>query len=138
MHIFTQDHNGGGQESALSTFQKRVIQQRCLAYTQQIIDQVLDQIGQRLAQPGEAILLFNPHGQPWPGLLTLRLAAEQWRADSQLFDESGNVIATQVQQAEGQLALTLATPPLPAVGYQTLYSRLRGRFLASCAFVKIC
>ena len=71
MHVFTQDHNGGGQEGALSTFQKRVIQQRCLTYTQTITDHTLEQIGQRLAHDGECLLVFNPHGQDWSGVLAL-------------------------------------------------------------------
>jgi hypothetical protein len=79
MHIFTQDHNGGGQEGALSTFQKRVIQQRCLGYTQALIDQTLDEIGQRLALDSAHCLLGL---QPARAGLARRLVRDSCRRSS--------------------------------------------------------
>ncbi|HQY92654.1 glycoside hydrolase family 38 C-terminal domain-containing protein [Caldilinea sp.] len=119
MHIFTQDHNGGGQEGALSTFQKRVIQQRCLAYTQEIIDQTLAEIGQRLSPDEECLLVFNPHGQEWAGALSVTLPAERWQAGLCFADDDGAPLLTQAQQqGNDQVLVHVALPAIPSVGYR--------------------
>ena len=116
MHIFTQDHNGGGQEGALSTFQKRVIQQRCLQYTGQIIDTVLDRMGERVGVAG--LLVFNPHAQDWSALGGEPLAVPvpvDWAPDQTLAEEEAGTTPVQVG-ADGMLYLLPET--IPAVGYQ--------------------
>jgi hypothetical protein len=119
MHIFTQDHNGGGQEGALSTFQKRVIQQRCIAYTQAIIDQVLTEIGQRLALEEDCLLVFNPHGSDWSGLLSVQLPAQHWQPDTGVTDLEGAPLPIQVQkQTDDRVTVYLALPGVPSVGYR--------------------
>ena len=124
MHVFTQDHNGGGQEGALSTFQKRVIQQRCLAYTRAIIDYSLEQIGQRLAHDGECLIVFNPHGQDWSGVLTLTVPFERWQAGLTVVDDCGRPLRSQAQQGADAVCVHLAAPAIPAVGYRAF--QLRG------------
>jgi hypothetical protein len=118
MHVFAQDHNGGGQEGALSTFQKRVIQGRCLAYTQAIIDQALLNLGAALALDSSGLLVFNPHGQPWSGVLPVALGEARWEPEMQLVDESGAALPVQVQRAaDGQEILHVALEAAPSVGY---------------------
>lgn len=119
MHIFTQDHNGGGQEGALSTFQKRVIQQRCLGYTQVLIDHTLNEIGQRLSLDGDSLLVFNPHGQDWRGVLSVTLPAQQWTPTTRVVDHEGAPLSIQVQQLDAdQVLVHLDLPAIPSVGYR--------------------
>ena len=66
-HLFTQDHNGGGQEGVLSSFRKRTLQEAALQYCREGIDHTLESMGQQLATTGRNLLVFNPHGQPWSG-----------------------------------------------------------------------
>lgn len=118
MHVFTQDHNGGGQEGALSTFQKRVIQQRCLAYTQAIVDHALAALGHNLAVDAENLIVFNSQGQDWSGVLPVHLDSEQWQGNVQFVDAAGALLPAQVQQGDdGQRVLYLALKGVPAVGY---------------------
>ena len=127
MHVFTQDHNGGGQEGALSTFQKRVIQQRCLGYTQAIIDHTLEQIGRRLAHDGECLLVFNPHGQDWSGVLDLTVPAQHWQTGLSVADGEGRRLPSQAQQqGEDAVRIHVAVPAIPAVGYRTFQLREAG------------
>jgi len=122
MHVFTQDHNGGGKEGALSTFQKRVIQQRCLAYTQAIIDHTLDEIGQRLAVEGDCLVVFNPHGQDRGGVLAVDLPNDRWTANTQVVDETGIPVAAQMHpSATDHVTVHLQLPPIPSVGYRSFY-----------------
>jgi alpha-mannosidase len=120
MHIFTQDHNGGGQEGALSTFQKRVIQQRLLQYTSEVHDCVLRQIITRLKRAGSALICFNPLGQAWQGPLAISLPANKWHDSTGIVDSSGASLATQViTQSEETVQLYVDLPAVPAVGYRT-------------------
>ncbi len=119
MHIFCQDHNGGGQEGALSMFQKRVLQERALSYCQEILDFGLGQVAARLPGSGPRLLVFNPHGQPWSGALSLRLAAGELPAGSAWLDGAGHALPAQLSPlADGQLELNLALNDVPACGYQ--------------------
>jgi len=119
MHIFTQDHNGGGQEGALSTFQKRVIQQRCLVYTRAIIDQCVDELGRRLALDAECLLVVNPHGQAWSGVLAVTVPMQRWQAGFCLADDDGAPLVTQAQpQGDHQMLVHVALPAIPSVGYR--------------------
>ncbi len=124
MHIFTQDHNGGGQEGALSTFQKRVIQQRCLAYSQELVDQTLDEIGHRLDFDGDCLLVFNPHGQDWSGVLSATLPALRWQPGMYVVDQDGIPLPSQAQQQDpDQILLHVALPTVPSVGYRAFQLR---------------
>lgn len=118
MHVFTQDHNGGGQEGALSTFQKRVIQQRCLAYTQEIIEQTLAEMGQRLLLDEECLLVVNPHGQAWMGAFSLTLPAERWQSGLCVAGDDGMPLLAQAQPRGDQVLVHVALPAIPAVGYR--------------------
>ena len=124
MHIFTQDHNGGGQEGALSTFQKRVIQQRCLAYSQELVDQTLDEIGHRLDFDGDCLLVFNPHGQDRSGVLSATLPALRWQPGMYVVDQDGIPLPSQAQQQDpDQILLHVALPTVPSVGYRAFQLR---------------
>lgn len=124
MHIFTQDHNGGGQEGALSTFQKRTMQNRCLDYTDQIISTVLEGVASRLRQQGQKLLVFNPHGQGWADLggepVCVPTPAD-WQKDDGLIDSAGKPVLIQ-QDALG--SLYLLPEAIPAVGYRS-YRRVK-------------
>jgi alpha-mannosidase len=54
MHLFTQDHNGGGQEGRLSSFQKRVRQDRVIAYSREVIDHALTNSAAAVSSPAAA------------------------------------------------------------------------------------
>lgn len=67
MHVFTQDHNGGGKDGLLSSFQKRVRLDRLMAYALQIADHALGTGDGDTA----TITAFNPRLQPWEGPLVV-------------------------------------------------------------------
>lgn len=119
MHLFTQDHNAGGQEGTLSSFQRRTMQDRCLTYSQEIIDYAIDKLATRLPGEDRCLVLFNPHGQAWSGYLPIFLPDSQWKENSQLTDEEGTVIATQeIGRNKGQVEIVAHLLDLPAVGYR--------------------
>lgn len=113
MHIFTQDHNGGGQEGALSTFQKRTIQYRCQQYAEAITDTFLDRLAAELSTEGDGLLVFNPHGQRWSGPIILE--PEALAADVTLADEAGRSLPTQELDTGGRI---FELSDLPPVGYR--------------------
>lgn len=120
MHIFTQDHNAGGQEGELSSFQRRTMQDRCLAYSQEIIDFTLDQIASGLPHKERCLVVFNPHGQAWSGYLLMSLPDTQWENNNQLVDEEGSTIFIQVLgRRKGQVEILAYFHNLPALGYRT-------------------
>jgi len=59
MHLFTQDHNGGGQEGALSEFHKRTMQDRAITYADQMIAHCLQRLAAQVQEKGQ-LLLVNP------------------------------------------------------------------------------
>lgn len=119
MQIFTQDHNAGGQEGALSAFQRRAIQKRLLQYTRQVIDQTLTSMSERLSNQGDCLMIFNPHGRAWSGVLTASLPAAHWQPGSQVVDANGSLLPIQVAQAkDGLVQVALELHALPPVGYQ--------------------
>jgi hypothetical protein len=127
MHIFTQDHNGGGQEGALSSFQKRVIQERALAYTQETIDFSLDQIGAKLPGTGQRLLVFNPHGQPWQGVLPVTAPPGPAQAAFQWVDGGGNALLSQPDELTyGQAGVQALLPEIPAFGYRVFSAQTAG------------
>ena len=121
MHIFTEDHNGGGYEAALSTFQKRVMQDRVLAYTGQIISNGLAQLAGQLGTTGKGILAFNPLGQASDSTLTFDLPSADWDAGLRPVDTEGAVVPAQVVSSTGGTTTVAAVvEPVPSVGYRFL------------------
>jgi alpha-mannosidase len=113
MHVFTQDHNGGGQEGVLSSFQKRTIQERCQEYAAAIVDRALQALGEELATAESGLLVFNPHGRAWSGTLTLppgTLPAGRAPVDS-----GGEPVPMQVLSGREEALRLSAVPP---VGYR--------------------
>ncbi|MAS33869.1 MAG: hypothetical protein CL610_07675 [Anaerolineaceae bacterium] len=131
MHIFTQDHNGGGQEGALSAFQKRVIQERCQQYIQELTDYTLGQIGQQLKSSGEGLLVFNPHGQAWSGPLPIEAA--QLPSDSTLVDANGQDVPAQISAPD---EVVIQVDDVPAMGYR-FYPLRPGSPIAADSAIKV-
>ena len=103
MHVFTQDHNGGGQDGTLSTFQKRVRQDRLFAYAEETIRHALE------SQP-----------RPAPALFTDRLGPSVTRLvvdDLELVDAlPASVPRQDVVTATGRTATALGFDPVSGVG----------------------
>lgn len=119
MHVFTQDHNGGGQEGALSSFQKRVIQERLDTYSGEIIDHTLDQVAGSLAATGDCLLVFNPHGRAWSGPLAVTVPEDRWAGGDRVLDQDGQALVAQVERRlPGAVTVQVAVPDVPAVGYR--------------------
>jgi len=121
MQLFTADHNGGGYEGALSSFQKRVIQERALAYADEVIRTTLSGIGERLKVNGPGVLLFNPLGRPWSGPIAVALPATAWNSGLRLLDEAGKPLPSQLDRIDGDQALVqVQVESVPSVGYRLL------------------
>ncbi len=110
MHAFTQDHNGGGQDGTLSTFQKKVRQDRIRLYAGEVIEHATGRAGQGAV-----------------GVLRTRLGS----SDPLLIVDGGDVAAVRdldatgdstqaVQGADGLLRLAVASRPLEGVGLAPL------------------
>ncbi len=120
MHVFTQDHNGGGYEGSLSSFQKRVMQQRCFDYAEEIVQTTLSNLAQQLAGSGSVALAFNPDGRAWSGALKAAMPKERWEAGERLTGASGAALPAQYDQEAGdQVSFYTLVKDIPAVGYQT-------------------
>ncbi|MBZ0304256.1 MAG: hypothetical protein K8J31_31260 [Anaerolineae bacterium] len=113
MHVFTQDHNGGGQEGALSAFQKRVIQERCQQYIEELTAHTLAQLGRGLNTSAEGVLIFNPHGHAWSGPLTME--ADNWLPEHDLVNADGQPLPVQ-HLDQGQVIIQAGD--IPALGYR--------------------
>ncbi len=119
MHVFTQDHNGGGQEGALSTFQKRVIQERCMTYSRAIVDHTLDHLAGRLAVDGDHLIVFNPHGHTWSGPLAVTFPPERWAHGERVLGADGASLPSQVVSASDDgMMIQVDLAEVPAVGYR--------------------
>lgn len=119
MQLFTADHNGGGYEGTLSSFQKRVIQERALAYTDEIVHTTLSALGERLEVPGPGLLLFNPLGRPWSGPVAVSLHAAGWNGGDRLLDDTGSPLPTQLDRTEGDhVFVQVMIDAVPSVGYR--------------------
>lgn len=94
MHVFVKDHNSGGEEGTLTSFQKRVRQDRCLNYAQEIIEQVLGELGARSEVEGDCVVVFNPHGRPYSGPVTV--------GDTDLFVQDVPAIGYQVMRRDDE------------------------------------
>jgi hypothetical protein len=139
MHVFTQDHNGGGYEGILSTFQKRVMQERCIAYAEDIVHTTLDNLAKQLAIPGSVALAFNPDGQSWSGVLHIQMPRAQWDAGERLIDNTGAMLPVQVDgQNDQQVSLAVLAEDIPPVGYRAFAVKLvdtpEAPMLAGCSF----
>lgn len=119
MHIFSEDHNGGGYEGALSSFQKRVIQERALDYANEIITTGLRGLAQKVSAPESGgVLLFNPLGRPWTGPVTLSVPRAVWDAGRRPSDTNGNPLSVQVEEAgPNDVTIQAWVEQVPSVGY---------------------
>lgn len=122
MHLFSADHNGGGYEGALSTFQKRVMQERVLAYTAEAFDHGLDTIAANLAATGTGALAFNPLSAPWSGALAIDVPMPVWSAGLRPVDNQGNSLPVQIPTVNGDgndiVRVAVAVEEIPSVGYR--------------------
>lgn len=118
MHIFTEDHNGGGYEAALSTFQKEQMQARVLDYTGQIIAHGLQKIGSGIAASQPGIVAFNPLGHPWSGPLRIAIPCTAWDSGLRPIDASGNALSHQLLGRRDTVAeLVVQVADVPSAGY---------------------
>lgn len=119
MHVFTQDHNGGGQDGTLSTFQKRVRQDRVVAYANQVFGHALE------ADAGDtAVQVLRTRLGTSETLLVVDGDTASAVLDSgapQLADSSQTV-----EGADGSPRLALALKPLRGVGCGPLLLADRG------------
>lgn len=121
MHIFSEDHNGGGYEGALSTFQKRVMQDRVLAYTGQILEHGLGLIAESLSETRPGILVFNSLGQAWNGGLTVAVPTPVWNEGLRPVDDDGVALQAQVVSSSPEsTTVVVALRDIPPVGYRFL------------------
>lgn len=117
MHIFTEDHNGGGYEAALSTFQKQQMQGRVLDYTGQIIAHGLRTLGTGIASPQPGIIAFNPLGQPWNGHLRVAIPTAVWESGLRAVDANGHALPQQMVTTIDGTTEVAVSADLPSVGY---------------------
>jgi alpha-mannosidase len=121
MHIFTEDHNGGGYEGALSTFQKRVMQERVFEYATQILDHALGRIGARIDGASSGVLAFNALGQQWSGSLTVDVPSAAWESGMRPVDAHAAPLPVQVQPSsdvpDGATRVVIAVSDIPSIGY---------------------
>ena len=109
MHVFTQDHNGGGQDGTLSTFQKRVRQDRLFRYAREVIAHAVEEPSARAGAPG----LFSDR----LGTSVTRLVIE----DTALADRARAVVpAQEITTARGDDATAIAFDAVAGVGVHTL------------------
>lgn len=119
LHIITHDHNGGGQEGKLSSFQKRSMQDRCQRYAREIIDEALDHLAQRCSARGDCLVVFNPHGHAWSGPLGIALSDDRWTPDLSLHDDAGDSVPIQYDRRDGdQTVIQARLPTIPPLGYR--------------------
>lgn len=122
MHLFTQDHNGGGHEGALSEFQKRMIQDRAISYADQIIEHNMSQIVNRLPK-NTRILIWNPINKRRFEPIELKVPKEWIVAGLCLKDVGGNPVPWQqcgsMIDTDGKVTIVVACL-LEGVGYTTL------------------
>jgi hypothetical protein len=69
----------------------------------------------------ESLLIFNPHGQEWSGVLPVRANAQSRQALLALVDDKGNPVPAQAETEEsGEVTIHVALKAVPPVGYTTL------------------
>ena len=121
MQLFSEDHNGGGYEGVLSTFQKRVMQQRILQYTGEILETGLQGIGARLSASITGALLFNSQGTAWSGPITLSVPTSLWDAGLRPLGADGEPLPAQLDTMatarDGHVAVAVELEAVPSVGY---------------------
>jgi hypothetical protein len=121
MHIFSEDHNGGGYEGALSTFQKRVMQDRVHDYTDQILTHGLDRIAAELDETRSGILAFNPLGQAAASDVEFVVPTAAWEEGMRPVDATGEVLPSQiVGSSTGSTTVVATAGDIPTVGYRFL------------------
>lgn len=128
MHVFTQDHNSGGQDGVLSTFAKKVRHDRSREYTNQVI----------------AHAFGKDQGSNGVGILRTRLGAseslvivdgEEASAISSLADPRVSNSTQAIVGADGVAQLAVSLEPSTGVGYSPLI--LADRSTVTDAAVKV-
>lgn len=118
MQMFSEDHNGGGYEGTLSSFQKRVIQERTLDYANQIIKTGLASIAREITTHESGILVFNPLGRAWSGPVPIEFPEAVWKAGLRLTGPCGHPLPAQVDYvADSKFAVQVWLDAVPSVGY---------------------
>lgn len=121
MQVFSEDHNGGGYEGALSSFQKRVIQDRATDYANQIIQTSLASVAGQVNTGEAGVLVFNPLGRAWSGPMRLDLPEKLWNVGICLTGDDGQPLPAQVDsKAEGNVSVQVWLESIPSVGYAFL------------------
>lgn len=122
MQLFSADHNGGGYEGALSTFQKRVMQQRILQYTGEILATGLKGIASRFSSPASGSLLFNSQGAAWSGPVRLSVPTAAWNAGLRPLGPNGTLLLSQIDPSaeapDGYMSVAVEMNDVPPVGYR--------------------
>ncbi len=145
MQLITQDHNGGGQEGKLSSFQKRVRQDRVIAYSREVIDHALgsatagarsvDDPGSVMAgsaaasgsveagsaaASGSAVVVFNPRLAAFDGPLLVDADNSAGRLLAEWAAADAGIAVHSLTDALGGKQLTVGPFAVPAVGSRVL------------------
>jgi alpha-mannosidase len=114
LHLFTQDHNGGGQEGTLSSFQKQVRQDRLALYCRAVIDHALGRPGHDVPvvfnpglHTGRAVVRVDPDEPVYATLLS-------WH------DQHPEAPIWATRDALGRVRLTVGLTSLASVGHRAL------------------
>lgn len=110
MHLFVQDHNGGGMDGVLSTFQKQLRADRQAEYCRQILTTALD-----WQQAGGQPALFNPVAGRAEGPLVTPPEPQL-----QALAAAHPGAAQTLTAADGSSRLALAHAPLTGLGLHPL------------------
>lgn len=122
MHIFSQDHNGGGQEGALSAFQKRTMQERAMSYADWIINRHLKTfIGP--SGNGADIVLFNPSGSRSEEPVELIVPVDWLEREYGWRRSDGGVVRWQKSQGDsepGTAGKLILSTPVEGTGFVSI------------------
>lgn len=109
MQVFTQDHNGGGQDGVQSSFEKRVRQDRLATYCDDVADHALalDET------PGSRLIVLNPRLGERRAAVRLG-GAERDRVEPHL--SRAGLAFQRILNADGQSEVALRLAPFVGVG----------------------
>lgn len=118
MHLITQDHNGGGQEGKLSSFQKRVRQDRVISYSREVIDHALGTA--TVEASGSAAVMFNPRLAAFDGPLLVDADSPAGRLLAEWAAADAGIAVHSLRDALGGNRLAVGPFTGPAVGTRVL------------------
>lgn len=131
MHIFVKDHNGGGEEGALSEFQKRVRQARCREYAGDVVATALASLSGAASNEQARVAIFNSHPYPWTSVVELELPPDAALEDLDFVDSTaGETLSVPWQLdevARGQARLYVRPLPLNGLAWKSLGVRHTAR-----------